>query len=100
MLGGARLAFQDGAPQGAPSCIFVPTISTGPSTRFGRSAQPLDACAFGILQRQLELARQRIHGRSRPLPHALALEPHVPDSTAPGRYNAADGAVIGAVGVL
>src|SRR5262249_22094347 len=60
----------------------------------------LHTCAFGILQRQLELARQRIDGRTRALPHALALEPHVPDPASPRGNHAADRTVVGAVGVL
>src|SRR5262245_49415627 len=75
--------------------FFVRTLRLA-SLRAGAShTRPLR-----ILQGQLELARKRIHGRSRAFPHALALESHVADSTAPGRDDAPDGAVVGAVGVL
>ena len=56
--------------------------------------------ALRILQREPQLLRQRIDGRAAALPGAFGLEPQVADAAAPRRDHAADGAEVGAIGVL
>ena len=60
----------------------------------------LNRRAFGILQRQPQLLRERVDRRAASLPGAFGLEPQVADAAAPRRDDAADGAEVGAVGVL
>src|SRR6185503_4409664 len=86
--GGSQAGISGWGTLGSPILyFFVLTFSSDPG-------------AFGILQRQLQLAGQRIHGRSGALPHTLALEPHVADPASPRRNHTANGAVIGAIRVL
>src|SRR5450759_6034550 len=63
----------------------------------GRSS---DRRPFGVLQRQPQLLRQRIHRRPATLPGPFGLEPQVADAAAPRRDGTADGAEVGAVDML
>src|SRR5262245_36214513 len=60
----------------------------------------LDSRALRVLQGEAELLRERVDGGAAPLPRALGLEPEIADAAAPRRDDAADGAEVGAVGVL
>src|SRR5581483_9542012 len=64
------------------------------------SAVRLHRGSLRVLQRQPQLLRQRIHRRPAPLPRAFGFEPQVADAAPPRRDDAADGAEVGAVGVL
>src|ERR671927_191291 len=64
------------------------------------SSVTLDRSTLRVLQRQPELLRERIDGRSRALPGAVGLEPQVADPAPPRRDDAADRAEIAAIGVL
>src|SRR5439155_8778810 len=54
----------------------------------------------GILQREAQLLRQRIHGRPAALPGPFRLEPEIPDAAAPWRDGPADGTEVGPVDML
>src|SRR5687767_13074916 len=60
----------------------------------------LNSRAFRVLQRQLQLPRQRVDRGSLPLPRAFALEPKIADATAPWRDHPSNGTEVGAIGVL
>src|SRR5829696_4661289 len=66
----------------------------------GLRAEGLDGRSFRVLERQAQLLRQRVHGRPAALPRTLGLETQVADAAAPRRDGAADGAEVGAIGVL
>src|SRR5687768_10198843 len=103
MLGGARLAFRMGHLRVAHPVFLYEPGDLDPGTRNpdpGTQSQELYARPFRILERQLQLARQRVHRRSRPLPRPFALEPQVADAAAPRRDHAADRPEVAPVGVL
>src|SRR5688572_17594169 len=56
--------------------------------------------AFRILQREAQLLGQVVDRGALPLPGAVGLEPQRADAAAPRRDHAADGAVVGTIGVV
>src|SRR2546423_613728 len=81
MLGGARPDLPGwGAFTGAPS---------------GLNPRP-----FRIFQSQLQFACKGVNGRAAALPGAIGLEPEVADAAAPRRDDAANRAVVAAIGVI
>src|SRR5215204_4679354 len=87
MLGGARSAFLDGAPSGAPSGFPVHAVA-------------LHSGAFRILQSQLQLPSERIHRRTGALPRALRFETQIANASAPRSDGPADGAEVAAISVF
>ena len=58
------------------------------------------AAPSGYCKREPQLLRERVDGRSGPLPRPLGFEPQVADPPAPGRDDAADRAEVAPVDVL
>src|SRR5688572_10640973 len=84
MLGGARLA----------------AIIRNRRQAFGFAACFLHPRALGILQREPQFLSQSINRRALPLPRSVSFKPQGANAPAPGRDDATDGAVIGAIRVL
>src|SRR5688500_5194915 len=64
------------------------------------SFSALNARPFRVFECQLKLTRQRVDCRSGALPHTLALESYISDTTTPRRYHAANCPIIAPVRML
>src|SRR5919106_4486753 len=108
MLGGARLAVQDGKPPGSHPVFFCVAFQGTPQRRSGRQKKTprsyvmafLHSGAFGLFERQLQLTRQAVHRCSRPLPGPFRLESQIPDSAPPRGDYAANSAKVAAIRML
>ena len=59
-----------------------------------------DSCTFRILQRETQFLGQTVDGRSLSFPRAVGFEAQCPDSPAPWRDDATDGAEVRPIRVL